>query len=92
MAEYFIIYRNLEDWDGAEFELRPAPGPDEMVVKEQTIPGEFGFKLIRIKHHHRHIKRDVVNLITYTHEELKARQVRGIANRALAWAKEQETK
>lgn len=39
MAAYFIIYRNLEDWEGTEFELRPGPGPDERVVKEQIIPG-----------------------------------------------------
>jgi hypothetical protein len=87
MADYWIVYRDVEDSEPRQsFEVMATPPPQSMVIKDNLIPGLQGMKPVYIKWHHRRIGVDEVHLVTYTHAELKQPEIRDLVNQALRFA------
>ena len=90
MAEYWIVYRDIEDSEPRQsFEMMVAPQPGEPLIKSEILPGAPGGKDVYIRRNGRRIGIDEVHLLTYTHQELNPRQVRNLMNQALKFAQEQ---
>lgn len=90
MAEYWIVYKDIEDSEPRQsFEVMAAPQPGKPVIKSEILPGGLGMKDIYIRRHGRRIGTNDIHLLTYTHQELRPREVRGLAHQALKFAQEQ---
>jgi hypothetical protein len=84
MADYWLIYRDIDDYEPRQsFEMMGVPPPHSMVIEDNVIPGLPGMKPVYIKWHHRRIGVDEVHLLTYTHTELKQPEIRDLVNQAL---------
>ncbi len=85
MKEHWIVYRDVAEYPRKTFERINAPMAGDRLIKEQVIPGAFGFPPVYIRHHHVHVGDEVVNLITYTETELSEEQVAALARE---WVRE----
>src|SRR5687768_2163950 len=89
MAEYWVIYRDVEDSEPRQsFEVMAAPEADQMVIRDGVLPGMAGLKDLHIKWHHRQLGPDAVHLVTYTHVALKAHEVKDLVTQAYRFAQE----
>lgn len=89
MAEYWITYRDIEDYEPRKsFEVMGVPPPDSLIVKPGILPGMGGLKDLHIKWHHRQVGADAVHLLTYTHVALKAHEVKDLVIQAYRFAQE----
>jgi hypothetical protein len=87
MADYWIVYRDTEDHEPRQaFEMQPGPRSREFVLKSTTFPGNTGIKDIYIRWYHRQLGPDIVHLVTYTHQPLKAPEALELVERAYRFA------
>ena len=90
MAEYWIVYKNIEESEPRQsFEMMAAPRSGEPVIPSEILTGVLGEKDIYVRRYGRRLGVDEVHLLTYTHQELKPREVRLLATQALKFAQEQ---
>ena len=89
MAEYWIVYKDIEDTaPRPSFEIMPAPKPPERVIRSGRLPGRGSLKDLHVKWFHRGMGDDVVHLLTYTHVALTAHKVKGLVSQAYRFAQE----
>lgn len=83
MADYWMIYRDIEDVAPRKFfELLASPLEVVETIKDQVIPGWFGGKPIHIRWYHKLDGLDTLYLLTYTHEELSKAEVEALLHQA----------
>ncbi len=89
MSEYWVVYKDIEGSEPRQsFEVMAAPQAGEPVVKSEILPGAPDRKGIYIRRNGRRIGINEVHLLTYTHQELKPRELRKLMNQALKFAQE----
>ena len=89
MAEYWVVYKDIEDSEPRQyFEMRAAPQPGEPVIKSEILPGGLEGKDVYVRRNGRRIGVNEIHLLTYTHQELKPRELRNLMNQALKFAQE----
>jgi hypothetical protein len=82
MAEQWIIYRDVTGFPRKRFERMAAPGPGELLIKDQVFPGDAGFPAMYIRRHRVQLDVVVVNLITYTEAPVDDQQAAALARQA----------
>lgn len=88
MTDYWFAYRDLADPEMPQgFEVLPAPGPRERVVKPGVLPGGFGYPDLYIMWHYGEVEGDQVHLVTYTERELGPFEVERLLREAWEFAR-----
>jgi hypothetical protein len=83
MAEYWIVYKDIEGSEPRQsFEVIAAPKPEER-VQSGVLPGTAGKKDLHIQWYQRQVGAASFHLLTYTHQALKTHQVRGLVSQVL---------
>jgi len=83
MTEHWIVYRDVMNFPRKQFEVINVRGAGKLLIKDQVIPGAFGFSPTHIKRHRFVVHGATVNLITYTEVELSDAEAVRIAAEGL---------
>lgn len=87
--EIWVTYRDVADYPRKQFEVMAPPPAEALTVKNQKIPGEFGYPDMYIAWHHQNIKGSMVHLVTYTEHKLRQSEINNLLRLALKFAQEE---
>ncbi len=92
MTDYYLIYRDIEDYPDQIKTVILAPPTDDAFVQNGILPGLHGMKPIYIRWWERSIGKDTFNIVTYTHHDMKTRELKSILKKAFKLAKKDGAK
>jgi hypothetical protein len=89
MAEYWILYRDIEDHEPRKsFEQLTSASPEVTTIRDQVIPGWFDAQPIHIRWYHQQFGLNELHLLAYTHQELKANEAEALVNQIIKFVQE----